>query len=378
MRRAGLFLSSFLLPIFLLLLAVTAGATLVLGQPDQLKQVIQKSGVYDSLVPNLLVQTQADEADDEGISLSEPEVKAAVEKTFSQDVVKLAVDSLIDGIYPWLSGQAAEPTFKIDLSQERAALAARVAVAAERHADSLPLCADDGAVSASFDVFEAECLPPGITPAQAGVQAQTAVLNAEGFLENPVVTADNLKGAGEDQNIFANQLKDVPKYYQKAKIAPFVLAGFALLTALGVILLSSSRRKGWRRVGVILVISGVLILALAWALNYSVHSHGLPELQMDSATQGEAKAVISELTRSIDKNYWIIGGAYLGLGILLIIAARFIKRRGKPAEPAPSAEPPAPPSAPEPPSQPPAEPPKTSAGPPPVRPKPKKRPILVQ
>jgi hypothetical protein len=166
------------------------------------------------------------------------------------------------------------------------------------------------------------------------VLARDAVNGNEGFLDNPIIKADELKN-DQGRLIFADQLKSVPKQYQKVKKAPLILIILTVLVAGVLVLLSENHLKGLRHVGVVLVIGGLFMLFFAWGLNYGVNNKALPKIsvQDNAVVTKDVKSVVAEVTRTIDKNYWWFGGIYLTLGAASIATAEVFIRRNKPDEP---------------------------------------------
>lgn len=313
-----------LLPLFLFGIAFSTGFRNVAGDPQNVKDILDKSGVYNTVIPNLLAN--ADKESGEGsVPLSDPAIKAAAEKTFNPQFVKQSTENIVDGTYAWLEGKADKPTFNIDLSGAKAAFAANVAQAAEARAATLPRCTA-GNIPADFDALSASCLPPGVTPQLAGSRLQSEILSGEGFLENPRINADNLRSEGSNTSVFED-LNSVPQAYQQAKRAPLYLSLLAVLTAIGIVLLSPTRRTGVRRVGITLVIVGVLMLAFAWATSWGVNNKLLPNMKFDSELlAADIKRLIGDISGAVVNNYRLFGGAYTLLGAAAIAGAIFINR----------------------------------------------------
>ncbi len=316
-----------LLPIFLLVLAIDVGILRTAGSSAPVKKVLADSGIYDSVVPAALDQAKNSAGDSGGgISLSSPAIKTAAENTITPAYLQQNTEKVLDSVYAWLDGKTATPDFSIDVSSIKATFAAEAGKAAVAQATSLPKCTTIQSIS-SFDPFNATCLPAGVTPAQAGAIVQNDIASGQGFLKDPVITADNVKYNGHTQSAFSDQFKDAPKAYQNVKKSPIVLAILSLLAIAGIVFLSASRRKGLRRVGIILVIIGVILLAFAWGLNYGVNQKALPRLNLDNKVlQDKVTTLTKDLTQNLDKTYYVLGGIYAALGILAIGVPMFVHR----------------------------------------------------
>ncbi|HVO86754.1 MAG TPA: hypothetical protein VMT23_03500 [Candidatus Binatia bacterium] len=337
--------------LFLLLLFTAAfdeGVVRTVGSPKPVKHILADSGIYSTIIPSLLDQAKQQSSDDGSFSLTNPIVKAAAVQTLSPAFIQKNAETIIDSVYAWLDGKTAEPDFYIDLSTAKAAFAESVATQVEQKAATLPVCTDESTDS-SFDALSATCLPQGLSPQQAADSVKNSLLGGKGFLDNPVITAASIKNGQSGKSVFADQLKSVPKQYQRAKKSPYLLIGLSLIFALAIVFLSSSKQKGLRHLGRTLLIIGVFMLIFSWALNRVVTTEVVPKIAISGnlVLQGDIRNLATDLTHQIDRNYWEFGAAYavigaLAIGIPLILAKRGSKTGPAPAETeAPKPQPPA-------------------------------------
>lgn len=330
-----------LTPIFPLLLFATAfdmGVTRIVGHPGEVKKIINDSGIYNNAVTAALNQAKNVTSDNGSLPLTDPSIQAAATSTFTPQTLQNYSNQVIDGVYDWLNGKTAQPDFKIDLSSLKSTFAQQVAKAAETKAAALPTCSSADQISSYNDVFSSTCLPPNVTPAEAGSEASSAILNGQGFLDNPVITANNVKGSDSNQSVFNNQLKNAPAQYRKAKRAPWILSLLTILVAAGIVFLSATWQKGLRHIGITLAIVGVFMLLFAWALNYGVTKKAVPKISFDnSVLTADVKALVTDLAQSIDKNYWEFGTVYTVLGAAAIATPVFLNRRNAKPQPASTA-----------------------------------------
>lgn len=294
-------------------LAFDAGLMHSVGNPANVKKVLSNSGVYDSVVSSALNQARSISTATGNIPLNDPRVQAAAESAIPPAQVKIYANQVIDSVYGWLKGQTATPNFQIDLSGAKANFADNLAETVQERANSLPVCTDTTAPN--FDAYSAKCLPPGVTPAQAASSVRDQILNGQGFLDKTVISARDVKKSGTNQSIFSTQLKQLPMNYQRFRSAPIIISILAVLAAIGVVFLSSSRRRGTKRVGLALAGVGIFILLFAWGLNRATTHVLVPKISLDNATaQKKTRTVVTDLVQVIDKNYWIFGAAYTILG----------------------------------------------------------------
>jgi hypothetical protein len=337
-RRTFLVLCGLALPALLFATAIDFGIYHVAGTAAPVKKILSDSGIYGSVVSQALNQAKTTSNGSSQVSLLDLEIKNAAEGSFSPQVVQSSSEKVIDGVYDWLGGKTPQPVFNVDLSGPKNDFADKVGQLAKDRAAKLPVCTS---APTNIDPLSATCLPPGITPAQVGVQAKNDVLAGQGFLEHPTITAENFKGA-TNQSIFDKpKSKQAPKRYQLAVKLPFILAALALLTMLAIIFLSNSRRKGIRRAAIILSISGLFMLLFAWGFNrimtHNVIPDTIPKVALDNKVlQSNVQIVATEVVQRIHQNYLIFGIGYLALGILGLLVAMLMGKGGGKKVPAPA------------------------------------------
>lgn len=308
-----------LTPIFLMLLFATAldfGILNVAGHPNTVKKIIKDSGIYNNVVSNALSQTQQNNSDGGDINLNDPAIKTAADKALSPQLLQNSTNQVIDGVYSWLDGKSAQPNFNVDLSGAKATFASYVGQAAQAKAAGLPICTS---VPANFDVFNADCLPPGVSPAQAADEATASVLSPKGFLDNPVITASNVKGSN-NQSVFEQKgVKNIPKQYQRAKKTPYMLAVLAILVGTALVFLRRNWQSGLRHVGITLVLVGLLMVAFAYGLHKVIDDKLVGQLKFDNTLlQADARSLIKDLGGAIEHNYYLFGIIYAVLGVVAL------------------------------------------------------------
>lgn len=330
-RKALIVLLAPLLSFLLFATALDFGIVHTAGHPASVKKIIADSGIYKTAVPAALDQAKTASGNGGEVSLTDPAVKAAATTTFTPQFLQTTTENVIDSVYRWLDGKTTVPDFNIDLTPQKATFADAIGQAAQTRAATLPRCTSLPQ-SSSFDAFSATCLPAGVTAAQAGDEAKASILSGKGFLENPVINAASVKSSGSNQSIFTDKLKNAPHQYQHAKKTPYILAVLAILVGTAIVFLSTNRRRGLRRVGIILAGVGIFMLIFAWALNYGVNQKALPKVKFDNAVmQADLKTLISDVVKAVDKNYWLFGIIYTVLGASAIGGPMLMDKRLKPA-----------------------------------------------
>jgi uncharacterized protein YjeT (DUF2065 family) len=337
LKKVGLGILS---PLFIFLLFATAfdiGFVHTASHPGTVKRLVAESGIYDSVVPSVLQQTKSIQTSVGTISASDPLIQKAAESAITPQYVKQNTETAIDSVYSWLDGKIAEPNFKIDLSAAKTSFADNVANSVQQRLAALPACTSAQniamAQSGQFDAVNAACLPRGVTPAAAAAQVKDSITGGDNFLENTDLSAASIKNDGSNQSVFADQLKQAPKQYQRAKKTPIILSLLTILSGIGIVFLSKTWQKGLRHVGISLLVIGLLMLVFSWAFNRTMSTKVVPKIKVDNAIlQKDIRSLVTDLTQQIDKNYWYFGGLYTVLGVVSIGGAEFYSRRG-PAEP---------------------------------------------
>lgn len=338
LRKMLLVILAGLLPLFLWTLAIDVGILKTAGSSAPIKKILSDSGIYGSVVSGVLDQAKTSGGDQGGgVSLTDPAIKQAAENTFTPQFLQTNTEKVLDSIFVWLNGKTPIPDFKIDVTGLKSTFATEAGKAAQQRAATLPVCPSGLSGSAdNFDAFSATCLPRGLTPALVATQVKNDINSGQGFIKDPVISADSIKGETDcpaggqctNKSVFENQYKNAPRAYQEIKKTPIVLGILALLTTLGIVFLSSSRAAGLRRAGIVFLIIGSLLLVFAWGLNWGINQKALPKMNLDNKVlQEKVKNLISDVVASVDKTFYIFGGAYAGLGLAAIGSSMFLGRR---------------------------------------------------
>ena len=349
MRLVRKLLLILLAPIFVILLyiiAIDVGFIRIGTHPATIKHILANSGVYNTVVPGLLDQSKQITGGGENVSLNNSTIRTAAVDTFTPQFVQQNTEATIAGIYDWLNGMTPLPDFQIDLTSAKTTFASNAAQLVQQQLSSLPACS--ASVSAdNFDPLSATCLPKGISAASAASTLQTSILGGQGFLDNPIITATSIKSGNSNQSVFADQLKSAPNRYRQVKKTPLVLGIITVLVGLAIILLSSTRRAGLRRVGWPLLAIGIVLLVFAWAVN-RVTAHTLaPKISVNNAVlQSSLRTLLVDVEQAVDKSYWWFGGGYVVLGTAAIGSSMFIGRGNQKRQLAAAAESNLPPASP--------------------------------
>jgi hypothetical protein len=301
----------------------TAGLSQVLANPNKLKSALDRSNVYSTLVTNIIEQSsqnlQEGDSSSDSLPIDDPAIKEAANKAFSDEFLRTSTNNFIDGTFRWLNGDVTTPDFKIDINAAKLSFADNLGTYAKERVAALPVCTAEQTTQ-YFDLFTATCKPAGFNVDAEIQKAKDDILTkSDGPFSQSTITADNFKGDDSNGTVWATNLQHVPEYYQWLKKAPIIFGVLALLSGAGVILLSAEHRKGMKRIGIILAITGALTLLFAWSVVYAV------ERLSDASFQGENATVFkdtitsfgSAITSDLSKLVGIYGGVYILLAAIM-------------------------------------------------------------
>jgi len=328
-RRLMLGLLSSLFVTLLFAAAFDIGFVRTATNPEKVKQLVSESGIYRSVVPNLLSQTKTISTNLGDISTKDTAIQQAANKALTPQDVKAQTEPVIDNIYAWLDGKIERPNFKISLAGVKSDFGVNVAKEVQTRLSKLAACspAQSLAISRSNDYLNANCLPAGVSPAAAAAQVRRALNGSNDFIEKTNITPDTIKQDGSRQSVFDEQLKQAPQRYQLFKKTPFLLTVLAILTGVGIFFLSDTRQKGLRRIGISLLIVGILMMLFAWAVNRTMNTNVIPKISFDNAfLKQDITALARDITGQINKNYWFFGILYAVLGAAVIVIAQTLMR----------------------------------------------------
>jgi protein-S-isoprenylcysteine O-methyltransferase Ste14 len=331
-KKLGLVILS---PLFIFLLFATAfdiGFVHTVTHPATVKKLVSESGLYNSLVPNVLQQTKTISTPVGDISTADPAIQSAVTSAITPQTVQQNTEAAIDNIYQWLNGAISQPSFDINFASSKTSLADNISNIVQQRAAALPACSNAQSLaiiqSGSFDVVNASCLPRGVTAASAAGLVRTSLLGSNDLLDKASVSANSFKGSDNQSFFQSDKAKQVPRVYQRAKTTPLILSLLTVLCGAGIVLLSSTWQKGLRHIGINLVVIGVVMLVFSWALNRAVSTKIAPRITVDNAIlQQDIRQLVTDVAQQVDRNYWFFGGLYTVLGAGSIAGAEIHKRR---------------------------------------------------
>ena len=330
-RKAAIWLASSFLTLALFSLAIDTGFVRIAGQPNTIKGVLDKSGLYNSVVPGLLDEAKTISNPNGDIPLNDSVVRSAATSTLTPQYLQTNVNQALDSIYQWLDGKTSQPSFSFNLTDIKNTFADKVAAGARQKAASLPACTAPP-TGAAFDVFGATCLPPGITPDQVAAQVRSSIVGGQGFLDNANVSANDLKASGSSQPVFKDQLKNLPKGFREFKRSPVILVLISILFGVLLVFIYPSKLGAAKHIGFIFGGVGIFVILIALGLNEAVSNKFISHINLNNAVlEVSLRRVIHDTVHNLSGTYMLIGVIYILLGALGI-GTHYFFNKNRPAD----------------------------------------------
>ncbi len=331
LRKIGLVMASTLFKIVLLLFTIAGALTLTFQNPSGIKTALDKSNAYSTAVDSAVIGlekqvSKPQPGEDQHIDTAV--LSKGVRTALTPQVVQNASEQFIDGVYHWLEGKSEQPDFKVDLSSAKQAFIASVTQSARERLTSLPSCTVEQLRTMDvneIDPLSTPCLPPGFNIDQAVQKASNDLANSEDFLDDTVITADDLGALGgkqgqKSENIF-EKFSFLPKIYGLMQPVLWLTGLGLVLLALAMIFLDKDRRSGIKKVAVTLVVMGILfgVSLIAYGFIFkkaNVNNPNTPPALVNVITQ-----LIGQFNQAL---LWFVG-TYIVLGTAMLVALRLTR-----------------------------------------------------
>jgi hypothetical protein len=308
--------------------ALAVSADVNLSHPQKLETWLSQSNFYSSVVTNVLHNAQQSASNDEGagrVSLADPTFQQAVRAVFTPQLLQQYTNTILTSNYAWLEGKTPSPQFTIDLTSPKHQLAQQVGQTVQTRLTNLNLCsaAQLAQLQATLntDPLAIPCQLPTLSPQAAAAQA-TAQINGSGdFLNNPVITASALNPNGSNQGQpYYQKLSAAPKLYRWGQRLPSIYGGLALLSILGIVFIAPRKRRGVRRVGIVMLEAGLILLAVKLAAD-TVFNH-LKKRIFNNSSVGQLQQSLTDFLHRLEVQlvkveFWF-AIAFLVIGVLLL------------------------------------------------------------
>jgi len=338
LRKGIVHLLSLVLLLSLLGMAFATSATKTLTHPAKIETLLSQSKLYDAFINNALKQAQ--QSDSTGaagsISLDNPTVQQAARAAFTPQLLQNDVNTFLTSNYAWLEGKTSKPAFTIDLTAPKQNFANQVGKDVETRLASLPVCSvaqlQQLQNTPQLDPLSVTCRPPNLNPSAEGALVTDQLNNNSSFIKTKNITADssNLNPSGQSQPYY-QKFSKAPKLYQLAVKLPWVYAGAAVLSTVGIIFIATRRRKGLRRVAIVLTEAGILLVATKFIADTAFKR--LEKKLFNSSSVGQLQQSLTDFlhrleTQLVRIDLWF-GIAFLALAVLLFALLWFTRDRNR-------------------------------------------------
>ncbi|HSW85233.1 MAG TPA: hypothetical protein VLF79_01280 [Candidatus Saccharimonadales bacterium] len=328
-RRTIVALLSLILLFALVSEASAVSGKINLSNPQKLETWLAQSNFYHSIVANSLKNAQLSASNDQGagrISLNDAAVQQTVNSIFTPAVLQSYANTIIDGNYAWLQGKTPTPVFTVDLRPAKQKLAEQINQVVKDRVASLPACTPEQLAqlqsTLNTDPLSVPCKLPTMDPETAGKQAAFQISSSESFLNNPVITANTINPNGKTSGKpYYKQLSSLPKAYTWSQRAPWILGGIALLCTLGILFIAPRKRFGLRRLGIVLVIAGIILIIIKFL--YDATFNKVEDHVFNNANVGEIQKSLTDFSHHVEAqlvriDLWF-GIAFVLIGSIILI-----------------------------------------------------------
>lgn len=335
-RKGFVHFLSLLLLVSLIGGAFAVSADINLTHPAKLEAWLGQSGFYSGVVTKALNDAQQSASDNSGagrVSLGDPTVQKAVRSVFSPQLLKQYSSTFLNSNYAWLEGKASSPDFKIDLTAPKQQLAQQVGRQVAARVASLPACSaaqlSQLQATLNTDPLSIPCQLPSLSPQAAGTQAAAQIIGSSNFLNNPIVTANALNPNGSKQGQpYYQRLSSAPKLYRLGQKLPWIFGGVALVGIIGIIFVAPRKRRGVRRVGIVLLEAGAVLVASKFIAD-AVFNH-LEKRILSNSSIGQLQQALTDFIHRVESQMVKVD-LWFGVGFLilavLILATLWLTRQ---------------------------------------------------
>jgi hypothetical protein len=272
--------------------------SLIYTDRSYVSRVLDKNSAFERFVPSLLETNKNQSITAAGtITLSDPEIQKIINDAFPSDELKNHANTVINAMYDWLEQKQPNLNFSVDLTASKQRLAEGLAEYAVNRLKSQPYCTES---VSEIDPFSAECQPRFINYEAERAALIQQLQEEQGFLKNPVITEKTILGNSDES--FEDKYENLPIFYSLAKVSPIYVILILSLLALIVIFASSTKKRGYKKIGHGLIGAGVSLIFFTFIFSYVLPSFtgSLPVLQ----TSGEGiDALLNDLSINFGRDY---------------------------------------------------------------------------
>jgi hypothetical protein len=268
LKKIGLVLSVMLFGPLLLMSVISFSFNRTIGDQAYVEQTFKKAALYDGISQAIIKKA-------EGEGKSQPLIAASLKTSLSPEVVERLAKPVVSSTYDWLEGDIDQPDFSFSLKDVQKNFESTLKKKLTSRVKKLPPCGYAN-VSSSTSVYTLTCLPPGFDSQQA-IRDAVKRVSANADIFNDASVKDKKLDQKEVQDLGINAIPEkpaetIPATYQAiTESLPWFILG-TILTGAGLVFLSVRKLLGLRKIGVILVLTGVGLFGFSLIMNYALGS----------------------------------------------------------------------------------------------------------
>ncbi len=336
-RKGFIYLLALLLLFSLIFGAVATSINSIATKPHKISVLLNSSGVYDAFVTSAIEQAQKSDLNNvttSSVSLSDPAVTQAARAAFSDEQIQRYVDTFLSSNYDWLNGKSSTPNFNIDLTSAKQAFAKEVGDRVQNQLANLPVCSTSQLAQLQnlqqADPLTITCRPAGLNPQTEAARISQEISNNTSFLSNQAITAANINPNRTSQSKpYYVKLSFAPKTYRVWTHLPWLCLVLGLASASGIIFLSRRRRQGVRKVGIVLLIAGLVLVIDKLIADFILHraEHKLFNPTGVGALQKSLTEFLNKVVAEVNHIDFWFGIGFLVAAILIFAWLYFTRNR---------------------------------------------------
>lgn len=337
-RKLVVLLLSLVLLVSLLGVAFSTSSNMAFTHPTKLEGWLDQSKFYDHFIAMVADETEKSAGGNNQSGPATPgdtAIRQAAKIAFPPQLLQQDVNTFLNSNYAWLQGKTGRPDFMIDLTAAKQSFATQVGQLVGIRLTGLPVCSNTQLAQLdagqNIDYLTIACRPPSLAPQTAAVQAAQQINSGGSLLANPVITASSInpKGNNNPGQPYYQRFSAVPKVYRLSLKLPWVLGGLALLSTLGIVFIAPRKRKGLRRVGVVLLEAGIILVAVKFVADTVFNR--VEKHIFNSSGAGQLEQSLTDFLHRIEAqlvkvNLWF-GIAFLTLALLLFVILWFTRQK---------------------------------------------------
>lgn len=323
----------------LLFLMVVAGIPISvfsrsITQKDTAKEWLKSSDLYNDVLDisiELVSENQKDNPEISDLLLqvkdSESEIGKLVRDKFTPQFTEQSVNTILDGTYDWLEGDAETLTFEVQILEDEAETINILTVWFQAKLKGLPACTSDDEIPSEFNPFEVECLPPGYDT--DNTEAISTYLTDNADTKEIQELLQIAETGSVDMDVDPETTRIFRQTFRALNVMPFIFAGIVFILSLLIILLVPGFSKGVLVAGFSLTIPTVVVYIgrifasgsfVSTSLSGTSFSTINTENTGESALSAETAKILTKVSESVFKAIYVDILGKTGLYCIVLLA----------------------------------------------------------